>query len=166
MCGGRAGRSVATMTTRTLIRALAIALAASLGLASSAFAAKGKTETIRVFSKQLSFTYTSVDGTVSQSPPDGPPQAGDVFEIDSLDYAGNHKKHAKRATMSDYLRCEFLPSLEPDCYGYVAIRGSLLRFHGFDVIGGTGRYHGATGKTIVSEEVPGGSDFVVQVKPR
>jgi hypothetical protein len=92
------------------------------------------------------------------------PQAGDVFEIDSLDYVGNHKKHAKRATMSDYLRCTFQADLEPDCYGYTAIGGSLLRFHGVDLIGGTGRYHGATGKVITNKEVPGGSDFVVKVK--
>ena len=154
------------MINRTHIKTFAIALAASLAIAPPAFAAKGKTETIRAFSKPVSFVYTSVDGTVTQGPPAGPPQAGDVFEISSLDYVGNHKKHAKKATMSDYLRCTFLPSLEPDCYGYTAIGGSLLRFHGFDVIGGTGRYQGATGKTIKNEEVPGGSDFVVKVKLR
>ena len=68
--------------------------------------------------------------------------------------------------MSDYLRCTFTAALEPDCFGYTAIRGSLLRFHGFEVIGGTGRYQGATGKVIKSEEVPGGSDFVVRVRTR
>ena len=154
------------MTTRTHIRTLALVLAATLAFAPGALAAKRKTETIRVFSKPVSFTYTSVDGTVTQGPPTAPPRAGDVFEVDSLDYRGNHKRHAKRPTMSDYLRCTFLPSLEPDCYGYVAIGGSLLRFHNFDVIGGTGRYQGATGKTIKNEEVPGGSDFVVRVKRR
>jgi hypothetical protein len=40
---------------------------------------------------------------------------------------GNHKRHAKRATMSDYLRCTFMAYGEPDCFGYVAIGGSLLR---------------------------------------
>ena len=68
--------------------------------------------------------------------------------------------------MSDYLRCTFLASLEPDCYGYAAIGGSLLRFHGFDVIGGTGRYQGATGKVIKNKEVAGGTDFVVRLKLR
>ena len=66
--------------------------------------------------------------------------------------------------MSDYLRCTFLADLTPDCFGYTAIGGSLLRFHGFDVIGGTGRYHGATGKVVKNEEVPGGSDIVVRVR--
>jgi hypothetical protein len=154
------------MTTRTHIRTLALVLAATLAFAPGALAAKRKTETIRVFSKPVSFTYTSVDGTVTQGPPTAPPRAGDVFEVDSLDYRGSHKRHAKRPTMSDYLRCTFLPSLEPDCHGYVAIGGSLLRFHNFDVIGGTGRYQGATGKTIKNEEVAGGSDFVVRIKRR
>jgi hypothetical protein len=166
MCGEAAGRSVGTMTTRTCIRTLAIALAATLVLAPSAFAAKRKTETIRAFSKPVSFTYTSVDGTVTQGPPASQPQPGDVFEIDSLDFVGNHKRHAKRATMSDYLRCTFQADLQPDCFGYTAIRGSLLRFHNFDIIGGTGRYQGATGKVIKNEEVPGGSDFVVRVNLR
>ena len=114
----------------------------------------------------VSFTYTSVDGTVTQGPPAGEPKPGDVFEIDSLDFVGNHKRHAKRATMSDYLRCTFTGRRQPDCFGYTAIGGSLLRFHGMDVIGGTGRYHGATGKVLKSKEVAGGSDFVVQIRRR
>src|SRR4051795_2860437 len=144
----------------------ALTLAAVLGLAPAALAAKPETETFRVFSKNMSFTYTSADGKVTQGPPAGPPSAGDVFEIDSLDYRGDHKRHAKVAAMSDYLRCTFLPSLEPDCYGYVAIDGSMLRFHNLDVIGGTGRYQGATGKTITNKEVAGGSDIVVRIKLR
>jgi hypothetical protein len=171
MCGGRADRSVATMMKSTHIhpvRIVAIAVAASLALALAAWPAPSeaarKTETIRIFSKVVSFTYTSVDGTVTQGPPAGEPQPGDVFEIDSLDYVGNHTRHAKRATMSDYLRCTFMADGTPDCFGYVAIGGSLLRFHGFDIIGGTGRYHGATGKTVKNKEVPGGSDFVIRVR--
>jgi hypothetical protein len=154
------------MTRTTHIRILATAVAASLALAPAAAGAARKTETIRAFSEVVSFTYTSVDGTVTQGPPAGEPQPGDVFEIDSLDYVGNHKRHAKRATMSDYLRCTFLADGTPDCFGYVAIRGSLLRFHGLDIIGGTGRYHGATGKTVKNVEVPGGSDLVVRVRLR
>ena len=33
-----------------------------------------------------------------------------------------------------------------------------------EIIGGTGRYQGATGKVILNKEVEGGSDFVVRVK--
>jgi hypothetical protein len=163
MCRRPAGHSVVVMTTRIRTLTLAIVLVGSLAIAPAAFA-KRKTETIRAFSKPVSFVYTSVDGTVTQGPPAGPPQAGDVFEISSLDFVGNHKKHAKKATMSDYLRCTFTAALEPDCYGFTAIGGSLLRFHGMELIGGTGRYQGATGKVISSKEVEGGSDFVVRVK--
>ena len=116
------------------------------------------------FSKPVSFTYTSVDGTVTPGPPTAAPKAGDVFEIDAVDYVGNHKRHAKRATMSDYLRCTFQADLEPDCFGYVAIGGSLLRFHGMEIIGGTGRYQGATGRAVKNVEVPGGNDVVVRVR--
>jgi hypothetical protein len=103
-------------------------------------------------------------GTVTQGPPDGEPKPGDVFEIDSLDFAGNHKRHAKRPSGSNYLRCTFQADLQPDCFGYSAIRGSLLRFHGMEIIGGTGRYHGATGRVVKNKEVPGGSDIVVRVR--
>ena len=164
MCGPAAAHSVVGMTTRIRTLTLAIVLVASLAVAPAAFAGKRKTETIRAFSKPVSFVYTSVDGTVTPGPPDAPPQAGDVFEISSLDFVGNHKKHARKATMSDYLRCTFTAELEPDCFGYTAIGGSLLRFHGMEIIGGTGRYQGATGKVLLNEEVEGGSDFVVRVK--
>src|SRR6185437_7027512 len=129
--------------------------------------AAGKTETIRVFSKMQSFTITTPDGTVSHEPPSGPPAAGTVMEIDSLDYRGTFKKHEKRPSFSDYLRCTFGSDPQnPDCFGYVAIDGSLLRFHGFDVVGGTGRYLGATGKTVSNKEVEGGSELVVKLKLR
>jgi hypothetical protein len=163
MCRPAVARSVVGMTTHTRIRTLAIVLVASLAIAPAAFA-KRKTETIRAFSKPVSFVYTSVDGTVTEGPPAARPQAGDMFEISSLDFVGNHKKHAKKATMSDYLRCTFTAALEPDCFGYTAVAGSMLRFHGFDIIGGTGRYQGATGKVILNREVEGGSDFVVRVR--
>ncbi len=164
MCGQAAALSVVGMTTRIRTLTLAIVLIGALAVAPAAFAGKRKTDTIRAFSMPVSFVYTSVDGTVTPGPPDAPPQAGDVFEISSLDFVGNHKKHARKATMSDYLRCTFTAELEPDCFGYTAIGGSLLRFHGMEIIGGTGRYQGATGKVLLNKEVEGGSDFVVRVK--
>jgi hypothetical protein len=131
------------------------------------FPAAGHAETLRVFSKVQTFTLTAPDGTVSHQPPAGPPAPGTVMEIDSLDYRGTLKKHDKRPFGSDYLRCTFGSDPQnPDCFGYVAIAGSLLRFHGFDIIGGTGRYLGATGKTLSNKEVNGGSEFVVKIKPR
>jgi hypothetical protein len=68
------------------------------------------------------------------------------------------------ASFSDYLRCAFVEGGEPDCYGWVAIRGSMLRFDGNEIIGGGGRYLGATGRAVKNKEVPGGSDLVVKVR--
>jgi hypothetical protein len=143
---------------------LLAALAAALIWPATGLAA-GKTETLRVFSKIQSFTITTPDGKVSHEPPAGALAPGSVMEIDSLDYRGSSKKHEKRPSFSDYLHCTFgTDPQNPDCFGYVAIDGSLLRFHGFDVVGGTGRYLGATGKTVSNKEVEGGSEFVVKLK--
>jgi hypothetical protein len=156
------------MTNTTPIRTLAggaiVALLCALAISTASAQAAGKTETLKVFSKQLSFTYTKADGTVSQGVPAGPPAAGDSFEIDSLDYRGTHKKHSKKPIGADYLRCTILPSLEPDCMGYNALGNSLLRFHGFDLIGAIGRWKDA--KVISSKEVDGGSDFVIRLVRR
>jgi hypothetical protein len=111
----------------------------------------------------VSFTYTAADGTVTQGAPASDPKPGDVFEVDSLNFRGDHRRHAKRATASDYLRCTFQANGEPDCFSYAAIGGSLLRFHGDKVIGGTGRFRGATG-TAKNTEVEGGLDSVVRLK--
>ena len=171
MCGGSARLSVGPMINPTRIRPLrtiiGVAVAALLcvvALSPPAGQAAGKTETLRVFSKLVSFTYTAADGTVTQGPPAGPPQAGDSFEIDSLDYRGNHRRHSKRPIGSDYLRCEFNGSPEPDCLGYAAIGGSLLRFRGMELIGAIGRWK--SGRIVSNNEVEGGSDFVLKLRRR
>jgi hypothetical protein len=150
-----------TTHIRPIIGAVVAALLVLVALSPSSGHAAGKTDTLRFFSKPVSFVYTAADGTVTQGPPSGPPQAGDVFEIDSLDYAGTHKKHSKRPKGSDYLHCAFNGSPEPDCHGYAAIGNSLLRFHGMEVIGAIGRWKG--GKVLSNKEVKGGSDFVIKL---
>ena len=159
MCGGRGGRSVGRMIKTTLIAALA-----ALALAVPSALAHGETQTLRVFSKQVKFTYTAADGTVSHAPPAAPPQTGDAFEIDSLDYRGTHKRHSKKPIGADYLQCVFQASGEPDCHGYTALGRSLLRFHGMDLIGAIGRFKDA--KIISSKEVKGGNDFIVELTRR
>jgi hypothetical protein len=169
MCGKTAGHSVGSMidTThirpiRTLIGVAVAALLLIVALSPPAGQAAGKTETLRFFSKPVFVTYTAADGTVSHRLPAGPPEAGAVFEIDSLDYAGTHKKHSKRPTGSDYLRCEFKSIPEPDCTGYAAIGGSLLRFRGMDLVGAIGRWK--SGKVLSNKEVEGGSDIVLKLR--
>jgi hypothetical protein len=143
-----------------------LALAAALLIAAiGPSAAQAKTETLRVFSKVQTFTFTTADGKVIQGPPAGPPQAGDVMEIDSIDFKGTHKKHSRKPIGGDYLRCTFGDDPEnPDCFGYAALKGGLLRFHGFDIIGGAGKYLGASGGLLKNKEVKGGSDIVVRIK--
>ena len=169
MCGESARLSVGAMinTThirpiRTLIGAAVVALLLVVALSPPAGQAAGKTETLRFFSKPVSFTYTAADGTVTHRPPAGPPQAGDVLEVDSLDYAGTHKRHSKRPKASDYVRCAFNGSPEPDCFTSAAIGGSLLRFHDMDVIGAIGRWK--SGKLVSNKEVEGGSDIVLKLR--
>ena len=167
MCGGPGGRSVAPMTNTTPIRILAgAALAALLAVAvlASTAGAAGKTETLKVFAKQLSFTYTAADGTVTQGAPAGEPKAGDSFEIDSLDFRGTHEKHSRKPIGADYLRCEFDAALVPQCEGYTALGSSLLRFRGMTNVGAIGKWKSA--KILSSKEVPGGSDFVVRLTRR
>jgi len=168
MCRGGSGHSVAPMTNTTHIRILAggaiAALLCALAVTVGSAQAAGKTQTMKVFSKQLSFTYTKADGTVSQGVPAGQPQPGDSFEIDSLDYRGTHKKHSKKSIGADYLRCKFDAQLEPQCEGYTALHESLLRFRGMELIGAIGRYKDA--EILSNKEVPGGSDFVVRLVRR
>ena len=168
MCGGRGDRSVAPMTNTTHIRILAggalAALLCALAVIVGPAQAAGKTETLKVFSKQLSFTYTKADGTVSQGPPASQPQPGDMFEIDSIDYRGTHKKHSKKPIGADYLRCKFDAALEPQCEGYTALGSSLLRFRGMTNVGAIGKWKSA--KVLSNKEVPGGSDYVVRLTRR
>ena len=168
MCGGRGGHSVAPMTytthTRSIAGAVIAVLLCALTWAAASSEAAGKTETLKVFSKVQSFTFTAADGTVSHGPHPAQAQPGDSFEIDSLDYRGTHKKHSKKAIGADYLQCTFGTGPEPDCHGYTALGGSLLRFHGFDLIGAIGKFKDA--KVLSNKEVPGGSDFVIRLTRR
>jgi hypothetical protein len=155
------------MTNTTHIRILAgAALAALLAVAvlASTSGAAGRTETLKVFSKVQKFTYTKADGTVSQGPPQSQPQPGDAFEIESLDYRGNHAKHSKKPIGAEYLRCVFGDGPEPDCMAYVAIGRSLLRFHGMENIGATGKWKSA--KILSNKDVNGDSDVVVRLVRR
>ena len=168
MCGGRGGRSVAAMTYTTPIRTLAgavIAVAArALAVAAASADAAGKTETLKVFSKQVASPTRAPTAPSSQGPPPAQAAPGDSFEIDSLDYRGTHKKHSKKPIGADYLQCTFGSGPEPDCHGYTALGNSLLRFHGFDLIGAIGKLKDA--KVLSNKEVPGGSDFVIRLTRR
>jgi hypothetical protein len=150
------------MTNRTLRAAL---VAAALILVPAA-SASAKTETLRFFSKTEKVTLIKADGTEVQPGPGVVPAAGDRLEIFASDFVGNHRKHAKKATGSEHVVCTFSTAPEPDCISHVAIGGSLLIFRGAPgtLIGGAGKYLGATGRVISSKEVPGSNDSDVVAK--
>ena len=145
-----------------------VALVVTAAVSSAGAAAAGKTQTLRLFSKDVSMTVTHADGTVDRKPPFPEPQAGDTLDVNALDYLGNHRHHAKRWTASHHLRCVFAGSGAPACESQVAIGGSLLIFRGFPgtLIDGTGRYEGATGRVLKNKEVKGGSDVVARIHTR
>jgi hypothetical protein len=144
---------------------VAVTLLVAVGVSSAGAAGAGKTQTLRLFSKPVSITLTQSDGTVIRKPPYPDPKPGDVLDVNSVDYVGNHRRHAARWSISDHVRCVFSTG-EPDCEGQVAIGGSLLIFRGFPgtLVNGTGRYEGATGRVIKNEEVKGGSDIVARIR--
>ena len=111
----------------------------------------------------MSLTLTHADGTVVDHPPFPEVAPGDVMDIYSLDFYGNHKKHSKRFAGSEHLRCVFGTG-EPDCTSTVALGRSLLVFHGNQLVDGAGRFLGATGRVLSTKEVPGGTDAVAKIK--
>jgi hypothetical protein len=165
-----ARRAVATLRARRGLAVLAgVPVAAACVVAllpGSGQAAASKTETLRFFDKPISMTVTKPDGTVLR-PPLPEAQPGDVLDVYSLDYKGNHRKHARRWSMSGHLRCVFAMG-PPDCVSHVARRSSLLIFHGDKLVAGTGRYQGATGRVLSNKEIgnSNASDVVARVRRR
>ena len=163
----KAHRLLALAVLATLLATIGASLARADGAPEKASAAARKTQTLHYFSKDVSVTVTHADGTVVRKPPFPDAEPGDVVEVNSLDYVGNHRHHARRWTASHHLRCEF-ETAEPDCVSYVAIGGSLLIFEGFPgtLTDGTGRYQGATGRVLKNKDVGGGSDIVARIRLR
>jgi hypothetical protein len=162
MCGGPGGRSVDAMTTKRLLKLLAVLVCAALVWPVAGQAA-GRTKTLKVFSQAVSITITHPDGTVVTKPPFPTVQPGDVLDVYSLDFRGNHKRHSKRFIGSEHLRCVFGAG-EPDCVSHVALGRSLMVFEGNKLVAGVGRFEGATGKVLSNKEVPGGNDIVAKIK--
>jgi hypothetical protein len=148
MSGGPGVRTVAAMSISFRKHALRIAFSAAAALLCTAALwptagqAAGKIQTLRFFSKEVSITLTTSSGKVLHGQPLPDPRPGDVLDVFSLDFRGNHRHHAARFTASDHLRCVFAAAGEPDCTSHVAIGGSLLIIDGNPgtVVGGTGRF--------------------------
>ena len=146
------------------VAAIAAAAAIPVGL-SGAQASSSKTQILRIFDRPVATTLTEPNGKVTSRPPYPQPKPGDILDVYSLDYTGNHVHHAAHWSMSAHLRCTFGTG-QPDCESHIATGGSLLIFHGNKLEAGTGLYRGASGRVLSNQEVPGGadaSDVVAQI---
>ena len=159
------------MTNSTRLRpvraavGLAAAVACAVALSPAPGQAAGSTKTLRFYDKPVAMSLTTTNGRVITEAPFPQAKPGDVLDVYSLDFKGDHLHHAARWSMSTHLQCVFGKG-EPDCVSHVADGGSLLIFKGNPgtLIGGTGRYQNATGKVISSTEVSdNASDIVARV---
>ena len=150
---------------KNTLRTSAVIATLALVPATATASAAGKTETLRFFSKVDKVTLTHADGTVVTDP-SAQAIAGDRLDVFASDFAGNHKRHAKKATGSEHVVCTFGDTPEPDCVSHVAIGGSMLIFQGSPgtVVGGAGRYLRATGKVISNKTVGNSNDSDVVAK--
>src|SRR5450755_344338 len=128
--------SAMTIHKRALAAAaVTVAVAGTIGAGAAVPAitgaqpATGKMQVLRFFDKPVTISLTTSSGKVISHPPYPQPQAGDVLNVYSLDYPGNHSRHASRWTMSTHLSCTFAQG-PPACISNVAVGSSLLVFDG------------------------------------
>jgi hypothetical protein len=141
--------------------------AAAIPSRGGAHAGSARTQLLRIYDKPVTTTLTTTSGRVISRPSYPQPKPGDVLDVYSVDYAGNHLHHAKQWSMSAHLRCTFRPG-PPDCESHIAIGDSLLIFRGNKLVGGTGHYAGATGRVLSNQQVGNAdaSDIVVRIDRR
>src|SRR3954451_22200271 len=154
---------------RRSIVPVALASTAALMLMPGAGQASGRTQTLRFFDEAVSMKLIRVDGTVVKRAPFPEAQPGDVLEINSLDYRGNHAHHARRFTGSSHLRCTFGTGA-PSCESHFAIGGSMLIFTGNPgtVTTGPGIYQAAPGRVVSAKKIghTNNTDIVAKIHLR
>jgi hypothetical protein len=153
-----------TRTAAGLVATL-IAAAAAIPALGAAHTTSATAQTITFYDKPVTITLTDASGHVTSRPPYPQTEAGDVLDVYSLDYVGNHIHHATQWSMTSHLRCTFGHGA-PVCESNVASGNSLLVFNGNKLVGATGHYQGATGRVLSNKPVSGSgndSDIVVQI---
>lgn len=110
------------MRTRAGLLALTVAIGA---LALAALPVGAATVKLRFFQQAESTTLFDSTGHVITDPKHEP-VAGDKLDLTDRLFVGNHKKHAKRYTATDHLRCTFTAPTTGLCSGSIAIGGSML----------------------------------------
>lgn len=154
------------MIVRPQVLVAAAFVASAIVLLPTVGHASGRTQTLRFYDKPVSIKLTHANGTVVAQPPYPQARPGDTLDVNSLDYAGDHTRHAARWSASTHLRCVFRAG-PPTCESHVAIGRSLLVLTGNPgkVTNGTGIYQGATGRVVSSKELPNdASDVVVRIQ--
>jgi hypothetical protein len=134
-------------------------------------AGAAKKSQLKFFSRNVSASVTDPSG----NPPSGRgPAAGDKLVVTDLNFAGNHKHHARRYTSTDHLVCTFSGPATAVCDGQFTIGPSMLLSENvtvdlsgkqvtFPITGGTGEYRGAKG-TIVNTSIAGSANGDVVIK--
>jgi hypothetical protein len=113
---------------RRFLTMLAAAMLLSAVAAMPASAATHKT--LHFWSKETSSKSFTAQG--APAPTNAPPAPGDYFITADSDYVGNHKQHAKTATVTDHIICTFLTvdttnfAFTAICDGQIALPGGML----------------------------------------
>jgi hypothetical protein len=153
--------------------ALAVAACAAISLiAGSAPAEAGKSSsksvTLRVYDKPTQIVVTQPDGTVIDEAPYPEPQPGQVLDVYADDFAGTFKKHSRKPIGSSHLRCVFAEG-PPACENHVELGDGLMVFKGPELVAGTRRYRGATGRIVSNRTISqerNDSEAVVKLRLR
>lgn len=153
---------------------VAAVLAATASVTLAAAPASAKTTTLHYFQKSTSQKFVGANGKpIAPFGPKHHPKIGDRFVSTDLNYTGNHKHHASKASASDRLVCTFINANGlAKCHGVITIGKSTLladatislRGGNVDIpiTGGTGVYAHAHGTTkSVSIGNTNDSDFTV-----
>jgi hypothetical protein len=116
----------------------------------------------------VALTLTNAHGKLIKNPTSQQPRPGDVLDVYSIEYVGDHSHYAAHWTTSAHLRCLFVGHGEPTCQSDVAIGGSLLVFHGNTLAEGTGDYQGATGRILSNKTIgnTNNADIVARITLR
>ena len=119
--------------------------------------------TLRFFNRNQTVTATDAGGAPLPNNGSGAaPTVGDRVAYTALDYVGNHRRHASRASASSHLACTFASATTLTCNAQFAVGGLLLLGNdvtatlmsngvsSIPVNGGTGKYQHATGTIVVT----------------
>jgi hypothetical protein len=158
-------------TVGAVVRAAFVAGGVALALVVPAGTVSAGT-TLHYYSKEASFSFLNAAGK-KISAPTGP---GDKFTASDLNYAGDHKKHAKKWTSTDHSICTIVSETDAVCDIQIAIGGSMLLSSSVKVTlsgsgkvtvpvnGGTGRYKNARGVLKSVQVGQSASDMTIELR--